>query len=84
MQARDKINKAVLNQFEATRDVIEQNLLAAVRSGHIVSDSVTLEKIISLISQSLFEGYHKGNGVLMREIDAVMTDVPNTSKQKQK
>lgn len=73
MQARDKINKAVMNQFEATQDIVVQNLLASTKTGHIIiGDVETLDKITRLVSSSVMEGYHKGNNVLMREIDAAL------------
>lgn len=75
MQARDKINKAVMNQFEATKDIVAQNLLTAAKAGHIIiGDVEMLDKITRLVSSSLMEGYHKGNNVLMREVDAALND----------
>jgi hypothetical protein len=60
MNKQDKINKAGRALTSTVNETIITNLVSAQRSGAIDVTDDQLQKVLSLVSQSTEQGYHKG------------------------
>lgn len=69
MHFKDKISKASHNHFVSAKDVVLRNVIVATQNGLNIDKDV-LPQLLSLISTSLDEGYHKGHRVFEREVSA--------------
>jgi hypothetical protein len=70
MHFKDKISKASHNHFASAKDVVLRNVTVAAQNGSLNVDKDVLPQLLSLISTSLDEGYHKGHRVFEREVSA--------------
>lgn len=82
MQTQEKIHRMLWTHFEGVRDVIVANVLAAMKDGKVKVEEGTQSTLLTLIQQSMSEGYHRGFHVFERELSAVLTtpDVPQPVK----
>lgn len=69
----DKLNKAVLNVINATKDSVDSVLMDAVNNNHIKLENpaVQLPKLLSLVKQAIDAGYHRSNRSFVREVNGV-------------
>lgn len=75
MIQRDKIGKSFKTFLEGVKDTVLNNIVATVRSEQLKIDKHVLERLLTVVTLSHDEGFHKGYKTFMREIDAI-TSVP--------
>ena len=73
MQTKDKISKASWNHFAGAKDTTLKNITIAVQNGNLKVDADVLPQLLSLIGNSLDEGYHRGHRVFDREISSIVS-----------
>lgn len=79
MSPRDKVSKASWLLIKATIDSVDKSLIDAISSGRLKLDNAQLGIVRDLAKASVEAGYHRAHTNFMREIDAVIEDVSETS-----
>ena len=79
---KDKIIKASWNHFEGAKNILINNIATAAKDEKIKIDSATLNQLLSLMSASIEEGYHKGFKAFDRELSMCL-DETQKSQSKQ-
>jgi len=71
MQYKEKINRALWLHFEVTKELVVKNVDASIKAGTIRLDQNSAAQLLSILTASIDEGYHKGLLVFNRELDGV-------------
>lgn len=71
---KDKIIKASWNHFEGAKNILINNIATAAKDEKIKIDHNTLNQLLSLMSASLEEGYHKGFNAFDRELSTCLNE----------
>lgn len=82
MQTKDQIMRASWNQLSAVRDVVVKNVHDAVRTKIIAMEPDAVQQLLSLISSSVEEGYHKGTSTLEKEVDMILSHQESERQQR--
>ena len=86
MQPREKINRAAWNLLEGAKDVVQSNLVLAVRDGRIKVEASQMEALMKLIASSIDEGYHRANATFMKVVEQCIpvtgAEAPKQAKKK--
>lgn len=86
MHPRDKVNKASWTLLQSVKDTVSQNLVQAARQGHFKIENAEMQKLMTLVSASVEEGYHKAMKSFMKEVDGalVQESMPSLETSKKK
>jgi len=74
MKPHDKISKSSWTLLEGAKDSVLTNVTNAVRSGQLKIESKQMTALLTVISTSIEEGYHKGHRTFMRNVDAELEE----------
>lgn len=70
----EQISKATWTMIEGVKDVVQMNLTMAMTQKQIDLKQEQLVRVMKIVEMSIDEGYHRGNRVLSRSIDAALKD----------
>lgn len=75
MNPSEKISKSSWSLLESIQDVLTTNVTTAFRAGQLKIDNSQLEKLLTILSTSAAEGYHRGHRSFMKVVESVISDV---------
>jgi uncharacterized protein YehS (DUF1456 family) len=70
MSVHDKAGKSVWNLIEGVKDVVNTNMMAAIRSGQLKIEANQVQVLLTLLAASIDEGYHRGYKTMLKSVDA--------------
>lgn len=74
MKPKDKISKLTWSTLEAVRDTVLKNVSDAVRQGQLNIDPKNTQALLTLVSLSIEEGYHKSARSFDRALEACLIE----------
>jgi hypothetical protein len=72
---KEKIIKSVHGCFEATKDTLVRNVTSAVKDRKINIDPAALPQLLSLLSASVDDAFHKTYNVFNKELAAALQEL---------
>jgi len=81
---REQIVKATLNLVESIRGVVMQAMLMAAKQKHVPLRVSDIIKLNALLNIAIEDGFRKGRGPFIKEIDKVLNAIefPESDLQK--
>ena len=69
MQTKDKVSKAAWALFEGAKDSVVKNVIRAAQAKQLKIDDDVLPLLLTVVTTSLDEGFHKGHYVFTRTVE---------------
>jgi hypothetical protein len=73
---RDMLSKASWSLMEVIKDAATTNITTALRTGQINIDAKEVQKLLTVVSASVEEGYHRGFRSFTKTVEAAVQAAP--------
>ena len=80
---REMISKASWSMMEVMKDAVSANLTTALRTGQLDIKSDQVQKLMTILTASVEEGYHKGFKSFDKTVQAAIAAAPEAIAREQ-